>query len=127
MVKVLCQWLPFTEQDTFPLRDSNIDFPATVKKALVGVMEEAYDYIITEYTESECQPPPTNASPPPTNIPVFSAEEKRDHMFASMMHQWGIHGSSVFSNVIRHCVDNEELFDETVNKLIVSHGSPRKP
>lgn len=83
-------------------------------------MEEAYDHIITEYTESECclQRGHEYFNPLPYFPPNF-AEEKRDHMFASMMHQWGIHASALFSNVVRQCVDTEEIFEEVVNLLIV--------
>ena len=61
-------------------------------------------------------PPP----PPPHCFLVFS-EEKKDRTFSVNVHQWAIHASSVFSNVMRHCVDSDEHNIDLIKKLIVSH------
>ncbi len=47
------------------------------------------------------------------------AGEKKNELFSTMMHQWAIQNSGTFSNLIRHVIDRDDLFDEMVNKLIV--------
>lgn len=49
----------------------------------------------------------------------FSAADIDDLVFAHRIHQWAIRGSALFSNVMRHCVDSEEHFEDMINKLIV--------
>lgn len=40
-------------QADLPVRDPNIDFPASMVATLWSLTEEAYGYIVTEYTQSE--------------------------------------------------------------------------
>ena len=102
-------------QDELPLRDHNIDFAGTVLETLWGLMEEAYGYIITEWTGSEGRRERENELITDTHI---SGSQSR--MFQVMMHHWAIHATSHFSNIIRHCVNTEEEFVVLANKMIVS-------
>lgn len=53
MVTRSFDYFPPPKQDDFPLRDPNIDFPATIYGTLKSIVEESYDHIVTEYTESK--------------------------------------------------------------------------
>ena len=44
---------PLPDQEAIPLRDPNIDFSKTVYCMLRSMMEDAYTYIIKEYSNRE--------------------------------------------------------------------------
>ena len=104
---------------------------------LFEILEEAYSHIITEYTESEARPLlTTDASSAvclfvclsacmfvcmcaPSVSVCVCAGEKHYLVFSSTMRQWAVQSSSLFSNMVRHLIDRDDLFDDMVNKLIV--------
>ncbi len=85
----------YSPQDQLPLRDAGIDFPMTIYRLFSSQFRVAYLLIVREY--------------PGESGPVF----------ARALAHWAKSSSALFGQVLRHCINGEQYFEDLVKMLVV--------
>ncbi len=82
-------------QDQLPLRDAGIDFPMTIYRLFSSQFRAAYLLIIRDYPG------------------------EGGAVFAQALSHWAKSSSALFGQVLRHCINGEQYFEDLVKMLVV--------
>ncbi|XP_064395426.1 uncharacterized protein LOC135342588 isoform X2 [Halichondria panicea] len=90
-------------EDQLPLRDAGIDFPMTIYRLFSSQFRAAYLLIIRDYPG------------------------EGGAVFAQALSHWAKSSSALFGQVLRHCINGEQYFEDLVKMLVNTLFPPTTP